>query len=68
MENIQFSETLSRTEFEHFIAEFEAFRETYFDDVSRLRQGLELLQEDIEELKRQLKKEPTISSDQGTLM
>ncbi|MBW3012712.1 hypothetical protein KY325_00930 [Candidatus Woesearchaeota archaeon] len=68
MENIQFRETLSRTEFEHFISEFEAFRETYFDDVSRLRQGLELLQEEIEELKRQLKKEPTISSDQGTLM
>ena len=67
MERIELSENLSRIEFEHFIAEFEAFRETYFDDISRAKQSLEILEEEIEQLKRIIKKEHTISSNQNTL-
>ena len=49
-------ESISRLEFEHFIAEFEAFRDTFFDEVADLRQKIELIEETLKEIKR--KKDP----------
>ncbi len=46
-------EKLARIEFEHFIAEFEAFRETVWDELTDLREKVELLKEALDSLKKQ---------------
>ncbi len=45
-------ESISRLEFEHFIAEFEANRDTLFDEIADLRQKIELIEDALKELKR----------------
>ena len=44
---------LSRLEFEHFIAEFEAFRDTMLDELANLRQTLEIQKEDFDDYKKE---------------
>ena len=46
-------EKLARLEFEHFIAEFEAFRDTVWDELTDLREKVELLKEALDSLKKQ---------------
>ena len=46
--------TISHLEFEHFIAEFEALKDTILDDIIDLRQRIEMLKEDIDDLKKEM--------------
>jgi hypothetical protein len=45
-------ENLQRLEFDHFIAEFEAFRDTMLDQITSLKHELELIAEKIDDIKR----------------
>lgn len=42
---------IDRLEFDHFISEFEAFRDTILDQISLLRHEIEIIEGKIEDLK-----------------
>jgi len=45
-----------REEFDHFIAEFESFKDHVMDDIAKILQKIEILEEDIEDLKSKARK------------
>jgi len=48
-------DNIEREEFDHFLAEFEAFKDNHMDELLNLTQKIEILNEDLDELKRILK-------------
>ena len=46
---------VTKEEFEHFVAEFEGFRDLLMDELEKLTNTLEGVQEDVKELKAELK-------------
>ena len=46
---------IEREEFDHFLAEFEAFKDNYMDELMSVTQKIELLNEQIDDLKKLLK-------------
>ncbi len=61
-------EKISRLEFEHFIAEFEALRDAIMDELSKLTQTTEILEEDLRDLKQKLKEETAVGAGQSRLI
>lgn len=51
--------TISRIEFEHFLAEYEGFRDTITDEITKLVQAIEILRDDLEELKNNIRTHET---------
>ncbi len=48
-------DNIEREEFDHFLAEFEAFKDNHMDELLNLTQKIEILNEQIEDLKKMLK-------------
>ncbi|MBW3011184.1 hypothetical protein KY335_03395 [Candidatus Woesearchaeota archaeon] len=61
-------EKVSRLEFEHFIAEFEAFRDAVMDELSKLTQATEILEDDLKDLKQKLQEEAAVGAGQSRLI
>lgn len=61
-------EKISRLEFEHFIAEFEAFREAMMDELTKLTQATEILEENLKDLREKLKEETMVGAGQSRLI
>ncbi|MCK4669872.1 MAG: hypothetical protein KAT43_01620 [Nanoarchaeota archaeon] len=61
-------EKISRLEFEHFISEFEALRDAIMDELSKLTQTTEILEEDLRDLKQKLKEETAVGAGQSRLI
>ena len=53
---------LTREEFGHFIAEFEAYRDSVLEEMASLRQKFEELNEELQDLKKELKGANVIQS------
>ena len=57
-----------REEFDHLIAEFEAFKDNYFDEITKLTQQMEMLGDLISEVKQLLKESGAVSQNQKKLL
>ena len=60
-------DTIVREEFEHLIAEFEAFKDNYMDEMLRLSQQMEIFKEELDEMKQLLKESGALSPNQRRL-
>ncbi len=61
-------EHIIREEFEHLIAEIEAFKDNYMDEITRMAQQIEIMKDQLEELREQLKETGAITTSQTKLM
>ncbi len=48
-------DNIEREEFDHFLAEFEAFKDNHMDELLNLTQKIEILNEELNDIKRVLK-------------
>ena len=61
------NETIVREEFDHLIAEFEAFKDNHMDEITKLTQDIETLKEEIREIKSSIKESSSDSQSQTKL-
>jgi len=61
------TENISREEFEHFIAEFEGFRDSMLDELTALTEKIEILNERLSEAEQSLSRAAIAPGKQSRL-